>query len=64
VFHNQKGPSEGMLAEPGLILASESRMAIDIEEIKTIQSFEGNSLSGIEPEEILQIKRARELGIK
>lgn len=59
-----KGPSEGKLAEPGLILASESRMAVDIEEIKIIQSFKGNSLSGIDPEEILQIKRARELGIK
>jgi uncharacterized protein (DUF362 family) len=59
-----KGPSEGKLAEPGLIMASESRMAIDIEEIKTIKSFEGNSLAGIDPEEILQIKRARELGIK
>ncbi len=59
-----KGPSERKLAEPNIIMASESRMEIDIEEIKTIQSFEGNSLSGINPEEILQIKRARELGIE
>ncbi len=59
-----KGPSEGRLAEPGVILASEDRVAIDIEEIKIIQSYEGNSLSGIKPEDIGQIKRARELGIK
>ncbi len=59
-----KGPADGQLAEPGLVLASESRMAIDIEEIKIIQSFAGNSLAGIEPENILQIKRARELDIK
>ncbi len=59
-----KGPSEGALAEPGLILASESRMAIDIEGIKIIQGFEGNSLAGLRPEELLQIKRARELDIK
>ena len=59
-----KGPSYGQLAEPGLILASESRMAIDIEGIKIIQGFEGNSLGGIRPEDLGQIKRARELDIK
>ena len=58
-----KGPSEGQLAEPGLILASESRVAIDIEEIKIIQNYEGNSLAGIASAEILQIRRARELNI-
>lgn len=58
-----KGPNEGTLAEPGLILASESRMAIDLEGIKIIQEFEGNSLAGINPEDIKQIKRAREVGI-
>jgi uncharacterized protein (DUF362 family) len=59
-----KGPSKGKLAHPGLILASESRMAIDIEGIKIIQSFKGNSLAGLQPEDLLQIKRAKELGIK
>ncbi len=59
-----KGPSEGELANPGLILASESRTAIDIEGIKIIQSFKGNSLAGLQPEDFLQIKRAIELGIK
>lgn len=59
-----KGPSNGQVAEPGLILASESRVAIDIEEVKIIQSFEGNSLAGLKPEDLGQIKRALELRIK
>ena len=59
-----KGPTDGALAQPNLILASESRINIDIEGIKIIQSFEGNSLAGIQPEDIGQIKRAREIGIK
>jgi len=58
------GPSEGRLAEPGLILASESRIAIDEEGIKIIQSFDKNCLGSINPLELPQIKRAIELGIK
>lgn len=58
-----KGPSEGKIREPGLILASTSRVSIDIEGVKIIQSFKGNSLKGIEPAELLQIKRAKEIGI-
>jgi uncharacterized protein (DUF362 family) len=57
------GPSEGRLAEPGLILASQSRVAIDEEGIKIIQSFEENCLFGIDPLKLPQIKRAIELGI-
>lgn len=56
-----RGPSKGRLEEPGVILASEDRIAIDIEEIKIIQSYEGNSLAGIDPGEIGQIKRAKEI---
>lgn len=59
-----KGPTEGTLAEPGLILASSSRIAIDLEEIKIIQSFAGNSLADIRPEDLTQIKCSRELNIK
>lgn len=58
------GPSRGEVREPKLILASESRVAIDIEEVKTIQAYEGNSLADKEAEELTQIKYARELGIK
>jgi len=59
-----RGPSEGEIAEPGLILASENRVAIDIEGIKIIQGYDGNSLSGLQPEDLGQIKTAKELGIK
>ena len=58
-----KGPSQGEVREPGLILASESRVACDLEGIKIIQSFEGNSLAGIDPLQLPQIKRAIEMNI-
>jgi uncharacterized protein (DUF362 family) len=58
------GPAEGKLEEPGLVLASASRLAIDIEGIKIIQSFEKNCLAGVSPQDLPQIKRAMELGIK
>jgi uncharacterized protein (DUF362 family) len=58
------GPAKGEVREPGIILASDSRVEIDLEEVRTIQSFDGNSLAGIDPEEIVQIKHARKLGIK
>ena len=59
----RKGPSEGEVREPKLILASTDRVAIDVEGIKIIQSFTGNSLKDIDPWQITQIKRAVELGI-
>jgi uncharacterized protein (DUF362 family) len=58
-----KGPAKGKIKEPNLILASDDRVAIDVEGIKIIQSYRGNSLKGINPLEVLQIKRALELGI-
>lgn len=58
-----KGPSDGQIAEPNLILASTSRVAIDIEGVKIIQRYKGNSLKGIEPAQLPQIKRAIEIGI-
>jgi len=58
------GPAKGEIREPGLILASEGRVAIDIEEVKIIQSFEGNSLAAVEAEEMRQIKYAKELGVE
>jgi len=56
-----RGPEAGELAEPGLILASTSRAAVDIEGIKIIQNFPGNALADIKPEELPQINRALEL---
>jgi len=60
------GPAEGEVGQPGLILASGDRIAIDVEGIKIIQKFEGNSLAGINPWNLPQIKRAVELhlGVK
>lgn len=52
-----KGPTKGQVKEPGLILASTDRVAIDIEGIKIIQSFKGNSLKDIDPWELPQIKK-------
>lgn len=57
------GPSEGTLKEPDIILASQNRVELDICAIKIIQSFAGNSLAGLNPSEIPQIKRAIELNI-
>jgi len=57
------GPSKGELREPNLILASTSRLVIDLAEIKIIQSFPGNSLANINPEDFIQIKRSKEIGI-
>lgn len=59
-----KGPAEGEVRYPNLILASTSRVAIDVEGIKIIQSFPGNSLKGVDPLQMPQIKRALEMGIK
>lgn len=61
-FINQ-GPARGKIAEPNLILASTDRVAIDVEAIKIIQSFKGNSLRNINPLELPQIKKAIEFGI-
>ena len=58
-----KGPMNGEMAEPNKILASVSRINIDIEGIKIIQGFKGNSLQDINPEKLPQIKRAKELKI-
>lgn len=57
------GPAQGEVREPNLILASTDRVAIDVEGIKIIQSFSGNSLKNIDPLELPQIKRAIELGL-
>jgi len=58
-----RGPSEGELRTPDLILASDDRIAIDVEGIKIIQSFKGNSLKNINPWKLPQIKMAVEFGL-
>lgn len=58
-----KGPAEGEVRNPGLILVSTDRVALDIEGIKIIQSYKGNSLKNINPIKLPQIRRAIELGV-
>jgi uncharacterized protein (DUF362 family) len=53
------GPACGELRNPNIILASGDRIALDVEAIKTIKSFEGNSLLG-DPWNYIQIRRAVE----
>jgi uncharacterized protein (DUF362 family) len=57
------GPARGDIAVPNLVLASESRVAVDVEEIKIIQGFDGNELANIDPWELPQIKMAIESGL-
>jgi len=56
------GPSAGELREPGVVLASGDRIAIDVEAVRLIQSFPGHSLKK-EPWELPMIRRAVELGL-
>lgn len=57
------GPASGELREPGLLLASTERVALDIEGIRIIQGFPGNSLAEIEPAELPQIAAALRIGV-
>jgi uncharacterized protein (DUF362 family) len=58
------GPAQGEVREPGLILASGDRIAIDVEGIRIIQSYPNNSLTR-DPWEFTMIRQAveQELGI-
>jgi uncharacterized protein (DUF362 family) len=59
------GPFSGEVREPNLILASGDRVALDVESIKVIGSFEGSKLAS-DPWSYTQIQRAAKLplGIK
>jgi len=56
------GPFHGEVREPNVILASGDRVAIDVEAIKIIESFEGTKLKD-NPWSYTQIRRAVELGL-
>jgi len=56
------GPACGELRNPNVILASGDRIAIDVEAIKTIQNYEGTSLTA-EPWSYTQIRKSVELGL-
>jgi uncharacterized protein (DUF362 family) len=56
------GPACGELRNPNLIFASGDRVALDVEAIKIIKSYDGTSLLE-EPWSYTQIRRAAELGL-
>jgi len=56
------GPACGKLREPNIILASGDRIAIDVEAINIIESFEDASLTE-DPWSYTQIRRAVDLGL-
>lgn len=55
------GPAKGELRTPNLILASGNQVAIDVEGVKILQSYPGNSLKG-NVWDLVQIKHAVKLG--
>jgi uncharacterized protein (DUF362 family) len=56
------GPMTGEVREPGLILASGDRCAIDVEGAKVIQGYTGHSLPA-DPWQVVMIRRAAKLGL-
>lgn len=57
------GPAKGELRAPNLILASGNQVAIDVEGVKILQSYPGNSLEGKNAWDLIQIKHAVKLGL-
>ncbi|MBO3809088.1 MAG: DUF362 domain-containing protein [Candidatus Brockarchaeota archaeon] len=57
------GPAKGTLREPNLILASGNQVAIDVEGVKILQSYPGNSLEGRNVWSLRQIEHSVELGL-
>lgn len=56
------GPFRGEVRNPNLVLASGDRVALDVESIKVVKSFEGNSLTE-DPWSYTQIQQAVALGL-
>jgi len=57
------GPAEGEVVEPGVIMASGDRIAIDVEGVKILQSYPRDNLIKMPVWELPLIKRAIELGL-
>jgi len=56
------GPSKGTMREPGLVLASGDRVAIDVEGLKIIQSYPDHTMQE-KPWHLPMIQRAVDLGL-
>jgi uncharacterized protein (DUF362 family) len=57
------GPASGTVEEPGVILASKDRVAIDVEAINILQSYNARNQLNKPPLELPMIKRAIDIGI-
>jgi uncharacterized protein (DUF362 family) len=55
------GSARGEMREPNLILASGNQVSIDVEGVKILQNYSGNSLKG-NVWDLVQIKHAIKLG--
>jgi uncharacterized protein (DUF362 family) len=56
------GPSSGTVREPGLMLASQDRVAIDVEGLKIIQSYPDHTMKD-SPWQVPMIRHAVQLGL-
>jgi len=57
------GPASGELVEPGYILASGDQVAIDVEGVRTLQSYKAENLLTAPAWELPQIRTAAALGV-
>jgi uncharacterized protein (DUF362 family) len=58
-----RGPESGQVESPGLILASKDMVAIDVEGIRIIQSYNAKNKLKMDVWEVPQIRHAVELGL-
>lgn len=61
-----QGPEQGDLVEPNILMAGTDRVAVDVESLKILQSYQAENRLGNNPWQLSQINRAVELdlGIK
>ncbi len=57
------GPDKGKVEEPGILLAGNDMVALDIEGLKILQSYTANNKLGTDPWALPQIKQAVKLNI-
>jgi len=57
------GPEKGELVEPGIIMASGDMVAIDVEALKVLQSYNGENQLGSDPYQLPQISVAMKHGL-
>jgi uncharacterized protein (DUF362 family) len=57
------GPEYGQIEESNILMASTDRIALDVEGLKILQSYQADNQLGTDPWVLGQIVRAKELGI-